>query len=294
MKGLILAGGTGSRLYPSTVATNKHLLTIYDKPLIYYPLSTLLMAGATDIAIVSSEGQLGNFRTLLGNGETLGIKISYLAQTSSNGIIGAIQAASSFLGEDNALIILGDNIFFGGGIGATFRNISASNSAKVWVKKVSNPEDYGNITIDEFGVPSEIVEKPSKPQSDLAVTGLYYFPKSFSGRLIDIAPSRRNELEITSLIETYLQQKNLDVNYLSRGTAWFDAGTPERLFMAADYVRILQERSGEIVGSPEEVALRNGLVSQRFFDSVVDHMPQSNYRDQLQEVTLQDLLGGDQ
>ena len=160
MKGLILAGGTGSRLYPSTVATNKHLLTIYDKPLIYYPLSTLLMAGATDIAIVSSEGQLENFRALLGNGETLGIEISYLAQTSSNGIIGAIQAASSFLGEDNALIILGDNIFFGGGIGATFRNISASNSAKVWVKKVSNPEDYGIITIDEFGVPSEIVEKP--------------------------------------------------------------------------------------------------------------------------------------
>jgi glucose-1-phosphate thymidylyltransferase len=294
MKGLILAGGTGSRLYPSTVVTNKHLLTIYDKPLIYYPLSTLLMAGATDIAIVSSQGQLDNFRAILGNGTEFGIKISYLPQISSNGIVGAIQSASSFLKEDNALIILGDNIFFGGGIGASFTNISSSDRAKVWVKKVSNPEDYGIITIDETGVPRSIVEKPSKSQSDLAVTGLYYFPKSFSGRLEDITPSRRNELEITSLIETYLHQNSLDVNHLSRGTAWFDAGTPERLFMAADYVRILQERSGEIVGAPEEVALRIGLISQHSFDLTVANMPASNYKDQLREVTLRDILVGEQ
>ena len=291
MKGLILAGGTGSRLYPSTIATNKHLLTIYDKPLIYYPLSTLLMAGATDIAIVSSEEQLGNFKSILGTGENLGIKISYLPQTSNNGIVGAIQSASSFLSEDNALIILGDNIFFGGGIGASFKNVHESSYAKVWVKKVTNPQDYGIITINESGVPKAIVEKPLHSQSDLAVTGLYYFPTSFSTRLNEILPSNRNELEITSLIETYLQQECLDVNYLSRGTAWFDAGTPERLFMASDYVRILQERSGEIVGAPEEVALRIGLISQKDFDSVVSNMPESNYKNQLREVTLSDSLG---
>ncbi len=291
MKGLILAGGTGSRLYPSTIATNKHLLTIYDKPLIYYPLSTLLMSGATDIAIVSSEEQLGNFKSILGTGENLGIKISYLAQTSNNGIVGAIQSASSFLGNENALIILGDNIFFGGGIGASLKNIQESSYAKVWVKKVTNPQDYGIITINESGAPKEIVEKPLHSQSDLAVTGLYYFPKSFSARLNGIVPSNRNELEITSLIETYIQQECLEVNYLSRGTAWFDAGTPERLFMASDYVRILQERSGEIVGAPEEVALRVGLISQQEFDSVVVKMPESNYKSQLCEVTLSDALG---
>jgi glucose-1-phosphate thymidylyltransferase len=291
MKGLILAGGTGSRLYPSTVATNKHLLTIYDKPLIYYPLSTLMIAGATDIAIVSSESQLVNFQTVFGNGQELGVNISYIAQTSNNGIVGAIQSASSFLCESDALIILGDNIFFGGGIGASLKNIAATNHAKVWVKKVSNPEDYGIIAIDESGDPIEIVEKPSKPRSDLAVTGLYYFPESFSGRLSQIIPSWRNELEITSLIDLYLSQKILDVNYLSRGTAWFDAGTPERLFMAADYVRIIQERSGEIVGSPEEVAFRNGLISQNSFELLVASMPASRYKDQLCEVSLRDVPG---
>jgi glucose-1-phosphate thymidylyltransferase len=286
MKGLILAGGTGSRLYPSTLSTNKHLLPVYDKPLIYYPLSTLLMAGCRDIAVVSNEEHLKSFQKLIGDGSRFGAQVTYFPQTSANGIVGALQSAKNLTDNSSALVILGDNIFFGGGIGSSFKTLKDSTSASIWVKKVHNPSDYGVLTLDGNDNPAEIVEKPINPNSNLAITGLYYFPKGFIRLLDKIEPSHRNELEITDLIEEFMNTKKLEVKYLSRGTAWFDAGTPERLFMAADYVRIMQERSGEIVGSPEEVSVRNKLLSLQTYKEITKKMPESNYKESLLSIEL--------
>lgn len=286
MKGVILAGGTGSRLYPSTVSTNKHLLSVYDKPLVYYPLSTLLMAGCRDIAIVSNESDLVFFEKLIGNGSRFGATVNFYPQASANGIVGALQSAMNLSTDSNTLVILGDNIFFGGGIGNSFKSLTESSSASIWVKRVHNPSEYGVLTLGPDGTPIHIVEKPKDPKSNLAITGLYYFPSGFVNKLANIKPSNRNELEITDLIETFMSEKRLNVQYLSRGTAWFDAGTPERLFMAADYVRILQERSGEIVGSPEEISLRNNLISLESYERTATNMPNSNYRDALLSIEL--------
>jgi glucose-1-phosphate thymidylyltransferase len=286
MKGVILAGGTGSRLYPSTISTNKHLLSVYDKPLVYYPLSTLLMAGCRDIAIVSNESDLVFFEKLIGDGSRFGAKVNYYPQASANGIVGALQSAKNLSNDSNAMVILGDNIFFGGGIGSSFKSLNESSKASIWVKRVHNPSEYGVLTLGLKGNPIDIVEKPKDPKSNLAITGLYYFPSGFVNNLTSIKPSNRNELEITDLIQTFMNDKRLNVQHLSRGTAWFDAGTPERLFMAADYVRILQERSGEIVGSPEEVSLRNNLISVETYESNARNMPISNYKDSLLSIEL--------
>jgi glucose-1-phosphate thymidylyltransferase len=286
MKGVILAGGTGLRLYPSTISTNKHLLSVYDKPLVYYPLSTLLMAGCRDIAIVSNENELFSFEKLIGDGSRFGIKVNYYPQASANGIVGALQSAKNLTNDSNALVILGDNIFFGGGIGSSFKSLNQSSKASIWVKRVHNPSEYGVLTLGPEGNPIHIVEKPNDPKSNLAITGLYYFPSGFVNNLTNIKLSNRNELEITDLIETFMGEKRLNVHFLSRGTAWFDAGTPERLFMASDYVRILQERSGEIVGSPEEVSLRNNLISVESYESNARNMPSSNYRESLLSIEL--------
>lgn len=286
MKGLILAGGTGSRLYPSTLSTNKHLLPVYDKPLIYYPLSTLLMAGCKDIAIVSNEAHLNSFQKLIGDGSRFGATITFYPQTSANGIVGALKSARNLNQDDSALVILGDNIFFGGGIGGSFKSLKGDTSASIWVKKVHNPSDYGVLTLDDENIPLEIVEKPRNPNSNLAITGLYYLPQGFINLLDKIEPSERNELEITDLIEYFMKSKKLKVKHLSRGTAWFDAGTPERLFMASDYVRIIQERSGEIVGSPEEVSVRNGLLPIQSFKEITNQMPESNYKESLISIEL--------
>ena len=244
------------------------------------------MAGCKDIAIVSNEHHLLSFQEILGNGSQFGASLSFLPQANADGIVGALKSANKFIDSENALVILGDNIFFGGGIGHSFKDLEESDVASIWVKRVHNPSDYGVLTLGEFGEPIQIDEKPKETNSNLAVTGLYYFPKNFDKNLVQIAPSARNELEITTLIEIFLKQKRLEVKYLSRGTAWFDAGTPERLFMSADYVRILQERSGEIVGSPEEVSLRNHLISIEDYKRVVFGMPNSNYKESLLDIEL--------
>ena len=284
MKGVILAGGMGSRLYPSTVSTNKHLLPVFDKPLIYFPLSTLLMAGISDILIVSNSNHLDDFKKLLGSGTQLGAKIEYVAQASSNGIVGALQSAADYIGSDSALVILGDNIYFGGGIGSSLNDIHNLNQAKIWVKQVSNPSDYGVIYFDQNQNPVEIVEKPTAPRSNLAVTGLYFLPSKFVELLPEVKSSARNELEITSLLSIYLNNQNLTVETLHRGTAWFDAGSPDRLFMSADFVRLIQERTGQIVGSPEEIAFRNGMISSGQFSDLVHGMPPSQYKETLLEL----------
>jgi glucose-1-phosphate thymidylyltransferase len=285
MRGVILAGGTGSRLYPTTVSTNKHLLPIYDKPLVYYPLSTLLMAGVRDIIIVSDSTQLEHFRRLFGSGNDLGISIQYVSQLYSNGIVGALMSASESIGDDAALVILGDNIYFGGGFGTTLLQLPTNGEAQIWTKRVSNPHDYGILNFDESLTPKSIIEKPKNPESNMAITGLYYLPKYFTKELQKVIPSERHELEITSLLSIYLSQGRLKVEALHRGTAWFDAGSPDRVFMASDYVRIIQERTGQIVGSPEEVAYRSGLLSFDLFKSAVQNMPESQYKNSLNEIS---------
>ena len=244
------------------------------------------MAGCKDIALVSNEDHLNSFQKLIGDGSRFGAEVSYFSQTSANGIVGALQSARNLNEDNSALVILGDNIFFGGGIGGSFKSLRDNTSAAIWVKKVHNPSDYGVLTLDGQDNPIEIVEKPKNPNSNLAITGLYYLPKGFINMLDKIEPSERNELEITDLIKDFMKTKKLEVKHLSRGTAWFDAGTPERLFMAADYVRIMQERSGEIVGSPEEVSVRNGLLLAQSFKEICKKMPESNYKESLLSIEI--------
>lgn len=284
MIGIILAGGTGSRLYPNTAASNKHLLPVYDKPMIYFPLSTLIMAGVTEIIIVSNREYIESFRKLFGDGTQLGISIRFTEQPSADGIVGALIAASDSVESSDALVILGDNIFFGGGFGETLDGVSLNKTAKIWVKQVSNPSDYGILTLDRSGNPMSVDEKPETPKSNLAITGLYYFPEMFIEKLNGVSPSNRGEYEITSLIESYLDNSSLEVKLLRRGTAWFDAGTSDRLFMTSDFVRIIQERTGQIVGSPEEVTFRKKNITYEEFKKIVNEMPESTYRNTLTEM----------
>lgn len=284
MIGIILAGGTGSRLYPNTATSNKHLLPIYDKPMIYFPMSTLIMAGINEIVIVSNAEYISSFQNLLKDGKHLGINLSYTEQPKSDGIVGALTSAANFVMDSDALVILGDNVFFGGGFGATLEGISSKKTAKIWVKQVGNAQDYGILSLDGEGRPISVEEKPKSPNSNLAITGLYYFPAGFVKKLSKVSASARGEFEITSLIESYLDEDTLEVKYLRRGTAWFDAGTSERLFMTSDFVRIIQERTGQIVGSPEEVTYRKGNISIDELKSLINRMPDSTYKMSLTEM----------
>jgi glucose-1-phosphate thymidylyltransferase len=284
MKGIILAGGTGSRLYPNTAASNKHLLPVYDKPMIYFPLSTLIMAGIKDVVIVSNAEYISLFKNLLADGAHLGINLSYTEQPKSDGIVGALISAANLVKDSDALVILGDNVFFGGGFGATLEGLSINNTAKIWVKQVGNPKDYGILSLDPQGRPVSVEEKPKTPKSNLAITGLYYFPKEFVSKLSEVSASARGEYEITSLIEGYLKDETLEVKNLRRGTAWFDAGTSDRLFTTSDFVRIIQERTGQIVGSPEEVTFRQGNISIDELKSLIHRMPTSTYKTSLTEM----------
>jgi glucose-1-phosphate thymidylyltransferase len=288
VKGIILAGGEGTRLYPVTMAVNKHLLQIYDKPLIYFPLSTLIMAGIKEVIVVSGSRSINQFMSSLGDGSNFGISISYCTQEKSNGIVGALDSAASLVGVESALVILGDNIFFGGGFGQTIQNLESAETARIWTKRVSNPRDYGVLEVDDNGVPVGITEKPIEPRSKLAVTGLYFLPTNYTSHLSNVSMSHRNELEITDLLHVYLSQGLLSWSNLSRGTAWFDAGTAERMSMASDYVRIIQDRTGEIVGSPEETAFRTKLISEAEFREVLLKMPSSTYKETLLDYVYTD------
>lgn len=284
MIGIILAGGTGSRLYPNTASSNKHLLPVYDKPMIYFPLATLIMAGIREIVIVSNIEYIESFKNLLNDGSHLGVQITYAEQPESDGIVGALISTSETVKNSDALVVLGDNIFFGGGFGSTLDELDSSANAKIWVKQVSNPSDYGILTLNEAGAPISVEEKPNNPKSNLAITGLYYFPNNFVRQLSSIECSIRGEFEITSLIEHYLDSAALEVKFLRRGTAWFDAGTSDRLFMTSDFVRIIQERTGQIIGSPEEVTYRKGNITSGQFYFLTKSMPESSYKKSLSEV----------
>lgn len=265
MKGIILAGGAGTRLYPLTMVTSKQLLPVYDKPMIYYPLSTLMLAGIRDILIISTPVDLPNFERLLGDGSAFGINLSYKVQPSPDGLAQAFILGEEFIGGDCCAMILGDNIFYGNGLGERMR-LAVENAqngrATIFGYYVNDPERFGIVEFDEDGRVLSVEEKPQKPKSNYCITGLYFY----DGRVVEMAknvkPSARGELEITTLNDMYLKRGELDAQVLGRGFAWLDTGTVEALVDAAEFVRMVEVRQGIKVSAPEELAFRNGWITK--------------------------------
>ena len=266
MKGIILAGGSGTRLYPLTMVTSKQLLPVYDKPMVYYPLSTLMLAGIKDILIISTPTDLPNFERLLGDGSQYGVNLSYKVQPSPDGLAQAFILGEGFIGDDACAMVLGDNIFYGNGFGSILReakrNADENDRATVFGYYVPDPERFGVVDFDENGRALSIEEKPSEPKSNYAVTGLYFYPKGVSTKANQVKPSARGELEITTLNEMYLDANLLDVQLLGRGFAWLDTGTMDSLNEASNFVQMIQNRQGIEISAPEEIAFINEWISK--------------------------------
>jgi glucose-1-phosphate thymidylyltransferase len=261
MKGILLAGGSGTRLHPMTLAASKQLLPVYDKPMVYYPLSTLMLAGIRDVLVISTPADLPQFRRLLGDGERLGMRFEYAEQSSPDGIAQAFLIGRDWLAGEACALALGDNLIHGDHLSSTLRAAAARPvGATVFAYQVRDPERYGVVSFDAGGRPMELVEKPAAPTSNWAVTGLYFYDRQVSELARLIRPSPRGELEITDLNLLYLHAGNLHVEKLSRGCAWLDAGTPDSLLQAATFVQTIQSRTGMLVGCPEEVAFRMGFI----------------------------------
>ena len=265
MKGIILAGGAGTRLYPLTLVTSKQLLPVYDKPMIYYPLSTLMLAGIRDILIISTPDDLPNFERLLGDGSQYGARLSYKVQPSPDGLAQAFILGREFIGNDACAMILGDNIFYGNGMGrrlSAAREAAEEGRATVFGYYVPDPERFGVVEFDESGNALSIEEKPKNPKSNYAVTGLYFYPAGVSDMADKVQPSDRGELEITTLNEMYLRSGMLSVQLFGRGFAWLDMGTMDSLCEAADFVRMVQARQGIEISAPEEIAFIHGWITK--------------------------------
>jgi glucose-1-phosphate thymidylyltransferase len=277
MRGIILAGGTGSRLWPITKVVSKQLLPVFDKPMIYYPLSTLMMAGLRDILVITRPADQEQFKSLLGDGSQLGIRLSYLTQPRSEGIAQAITLGAEFIGDDSVALILGDNIFYGVGLGNQLQPHEPVTGARVFAYEVANPGAYAVIEFDEHGQGISIEEKPARPKSNFAVPGLYFY----DNRVVDIArsikPSQRGELEITAVNQVYLSRSELQVTEFPRGTAWLDAGTFVSLIRAAEFVRVIEERQGLKIGCIEEVAWRLGLIDDEQLSTLAKPLLASGY-----------------
>ncbi len=266
MKGIILAGGAGTRLYPLTMVTSKQLLPVYDKPMIYYPLSTLMLAGIQDILIISTPEDTPRFEHLLGDGSQFGVNLSYRVQPSPDGLAQAFMIGEEFIGGDACAMVLGDNIFYGNGFSHILRaavaNGEENKRATVFGYYVNDPERFGVVEFDENGRVISVEEKPKKPKSNYAITGLYFYPAGVSKMAWQVTPSDRGELEITTLNDMYLQKGELDVQLLGRGFAWLDTGTMDSLVDAADFVRMVEKRQGIKISAPEEIAFKNGWISR--------------------------------
>lgn len=266
MKGIVLAGGAGTRLYPLTMVTSKQLLPVYDKPMIYYPLSTLMLAWIKDILIISTPDDTPRFRALLGDGSQFGISLSYCVQPSPDGLAQAFILGKEFIGNDACAMVLGDNIFYGNGfrriLRAAVENAETNSRATVFGYYVNDPERFGVVAFDENGKATSIEEKPKTPKSNYAVTGIYFYPAGVSDRASQIIPSDRGELEITTLNEMYLNDELLDVQLLGRGFAWLDTGTMDSLLEAADFIQMISQRQGIAISAPEEIAYINNWITK--------------------------------
>ena len=278
MKGIILAGGTGTRLYPITIAISKHLIPIYNKPMIYYPLSTLMLAGVRNILLITRPNEAEAFRRLLGDGSQFGVHLSYAVQASPRGLADAFIVGRKFVGHERVVLILGDNIFYGQGLSAVLQRAAARKSgATIFAYAVANPSQYGVLAFARDGRPLAIEEKPKRPKSNYVVPGLYFYDNRVLDFAAKLKPSARGELEIAELNNTYLRSDDLTVEMLGRGCAWLDMGTPERLLEAASLIRTLEQRQGLSVSCPEEIALRRGFISRAVFFQAVKRFKNSAY-----------------
>ena len=289
MKGIILAGGAGTRLYPLTLVTSKQLLPVYDKPMIYYPLSTLMLAGIKDILIISTGEDLPRFEELLGDGTRFGIKLSYAEQPSPDGLAQAFIIGKDFIGDDACALVLGDNIFYGNGLGKKLKDSvsNAENNARATVfgYYVSDQERFGVVDFDENGKVTSIEEKPSEPRSNYAVTGIYFYPAGVSSYAERIKPSGRGEYEITSLNQMYLEEGLLDMQHLDRGFVWLDAGTINSLMEASCFIQTVQNQNGIIISAPEEIAYLYKWIDKETLLKTAELYGNSSYGKHLKEVT---------
>ena len=277
MKGIILAGGAGTRLYPITRAANKHLLPVYNKPMIYYPLTTLMMAGIRELLLIVNPHDLEAYRRLLGDGSAWGINISWATQARAAGIAEAFIIGRDFIGSSRVGLILGDNLFYGDGLPAMAEQGAQARGAVVYAYWVSDPQRYGVVEFDDAGRAQSLVEKPKQPRSNWAVTGLYFYDSGVCDIARDLRPSPRGELEITDINAEYLRRGQLDVVKLGRGFAWLDTGTPQSLLRAAQFIETVEERQGLQIGSPEEVAWRKGFIDDTGLARLIEPITGSDY-----------------
>ena len=287
MKGIILAGGSGTRLYPLTLVTSKQLLPVYDKPMIYYPLSTLMLAGIKDILIISTPADTPRFEELLGDGSQFGLKLSYKVQPSPDGLAQAFTLGKDFINGEPCAMILGDNIFYGNGFTELLKNATADaqkGKATVFGYYVNDPERFGVVDFDQNGKAVSIEEKPAQPKSNYAVTGLYFYPAGVSEKAAQVKPSARGELEITSLNEMYLNADDLNVQLLGRGYAWLDTGTMHSLVDASNFVKMTEERQGVSISAPEEIAYVHGWINEDQLREAAKHYGKSPYGKHLRSV----------
>ena len=288
MKSIILAGGAGTRLYPLTMVTSKQLLPVYDKPMIYYPLATLMLAGIKDILIISTPEDTPRFEHLLGDGSQFGVSLSYCVQPSPDGLAQAFLLGEEFIGDDACAMVLGDNIFYGNGFSKILRaaatNAEQNARATVFGYYVNDPERFGVVEFDGNGHVISVEEKPKEPKSNYAITGLYFYPKGVSAMAKDVKPSARGELEITTLNDMYLKKGELDVQLLGRGFAWLDTGTMDSLVDAADFVRMVEKRQGIKISAPEEIAYKNGWITKEKLLESAERYGKSPYGAHLKAV----------
>lgn len=282
MKGIVLAGGSGTRLHPLTLVTSKQLLPVYDKPMIYYPISTLMLAGIRDILIITTPHDQQNFVRLLGDGSRWGISLQYAVQSAPEGLAQAFLIGRDFTKDEPSALVLGDNIFHGGGLTQVLRQAAArTTGATVFAYRVREPERFGIVELDSAGMALSVEEKPKKPKSDWALTGLYFFDGKASEKAAQLKPSSRNELEITDLIASYLDDRKLHVECLGRGVTWFDTGTHETLLDAATFIRLIEERQKLKIACLEEIAWEQGFISAHAFRAIIAETQNTVYREYL-------------
>ena len=284
MKGIVLAGGSGTRLHPLTLSVSKQLMPVYDKPMIYYPISTLISAGISDILIISTPQDLPLFQKLLGNGNQLGCKFQYEVQENPNGLAEAFLIAETFIADQSVALILGDNIFYGSGLSKLLKENTNPEGGIVYAYHVNDPERYGVVEFDAHQNAISIEEKPKEPKSNFAVPGIYFYDNSVVEKAKKLVPSKRGELEITDINKAYLKEGNLSVRILDRGTAWLDTGTFKSLIQASNFVEVIEERQGLKVGSIEEAAFASGFINKKELQELAKPLLKSGYGKNLMEI----------